>query len=112
MTLAGLPVAEVKTKAPLCGEEVDGRTVGGLNLQKGTPFLFLFPFSYFRQAKSAESDAKKDEEDEDVLSSIEIGDNLPDIVLKNEKGKDIQVADLAAEHGVVLFLVPKADTCA
>jgi hypothetical protein len=32
------------------------------------------------------------------------------LTLKNEKGEDIQVADLANEKGVVLFLVPKADT--
>jgi len=44
------------------------------------------------------------------LPKIEIGDNLPELILKNEKGEDIQVSELAAEKGVILFLVPKADT--
>lgn len=35
---------------------------------------------------------------------------LPAVVLKNEKGEDVNVQDLAKEKGVVLFLVPKADT--
>jgi hypothetical protein len=37
-------------------------------------------------------------------------DSLPTLTLKNEKNEDILVADLASENGVVLFLVPKADT--
>ncbi|KAF9555392.1 AhpC-TSA-domain-containing protein [Agrocybe pediades] len=44
------------------------------------------------------------------LARIEIGDSLPELILKNEKGEDIQVSELAAEKGVILFLVPKADT--
>jgi peroxiredoxin Q/BCP len=44
------------------------------------------------------------------LSSIDIGDSLPTLTLENEKNEDIQIADLASENGVVLFLVPKADT--
>jgi len=44
------------------------------------------------------------------LSAIDIGDSLPSLVLKDEKGEDIQIADLADEKGVILFLVPKADT--
>jgi peroxiredoxin Q/BCP len=35
---------------------------------------------------------------------------LPNLTLKDEKNEDIQIADLASEGGVVLFLVPKADT--
>lgn len=38
------------------------------------------------------------------------GETLPSLVLKNEKGEDIDTASLIAEQGVVLFLVPKADT--
>lgn len=45
-----------------------------------------------------------------ALSPIDIGDSLPSLVLKNEKGEDVQVADLTNEKGVILFLVPKADT--
>jgi len=48
--------------------------------------------------------------EESGLKTIEIGDSLPSLTLKNEKNEDINVADLTAEKGVVLFLVPKADT--
>lgn len=37
-------------------------------------------------------------------------ETLPSLVLKNEKGEDVDTASLTAEKGVVLFLVPKADT--
>ncbi|RXW18221.1 hypothetical protein EST38_g7630 [Candolleomyces aberdarensis] len=56
------------------------------------------------------------EEEEDAaaaapgLESVDIGSSLPTLTLKNEKGECIQIADLANEKGVVLFLVPKADT--
>lgn len=35
---------------------------------------------------------------------------MPNLTLKNEKDEDIQIADIANEKGVVIFLVPKADT--
>lgn len=41
---------------------------------------------------------------------IDIGDSLPSFTLKNEKGEDVDTATLAADKGVILFLVPKADT--
>jgi len=44
------------------------------------------------------------------LAPIDVGDSLPSLTLKDEKNEDIQIADLASEGGVVLFLVPKADT--
>ncbi|KZT03598.1 peroxiredoxin Q [Laetiporus sulphureus 93-53] len=44
------------------------------------------------------------------LATIDIGDSLPSVTLKNEKGEDVDVSTLVAEKGVVLFLVPKADT--
>lgn len=50
------------------------------------------------------------EEDVTELAKIDLGDSLPSLTLQNEKGEDIDVASLAAEKGVVLFLVPKADT--
>ncbi|KAG2004868.1 hypothetical protein CC2G_003378 [Coprinopsis cinerea AmutBmut pab1-1] len=71
------------------------------------------------EEKSAESSSKKAKSDSDEagngdeaasLQPIDIGDSLPSLVLKNEKGEDIQIADLAKEKGVVLFLVPRADT--
>ncbi|KAF8552353.1 peroxiredoxin Q, partial [Imleria badia] len=41
---------------------------------------------------------------------IDVGGTLPSLVLKNEKGEDVDTASLTAEKGAVLFLVPKADT--
>ncbi|KAF5354054.1 hypothetical protein D9756_006970 [Leucocoprinus leucothites] len=46
----------------------------------------------------------------EALAPIDIGDTLPSLVLKNEEGNDLQVADIAKERGAVVFLVPKADT--
>jgi len=65
-----------------------------------------------KKAKPDPESAEPAEEagDSSALSLIEIGGNLPDITLKNEKGEDIQIANLASEKGVILFLVPKADT--
>ncbi|KAJ3994286.1 peroxiredoxin Q, partial [Lentinula boryana] len=39
-----------------------------------------------------------------------LGSFLPEITLKSEKEVDVQVSLLAEDKGVVLFLVPKADT--
>jgi hypothetical protein len=41
---------------------------------------------------------------------VTVGDVLPDVVLENEKGEDVRVAELAKETGVIIFAVPKADT--
>ena len=42
---------------------------------------------------------------------MKLGEPLPDLVLKNEEGEEVKVQTLAAnKKGVVLFLVPKADT--
>ncbi|CAA7270343.1 unnamed protein product [Cyclocybe aegerita] len=65
-------------------------------------------FCVVKKAKaSAEGEA---ESSTPALPTINVGDSLPSLVLKSEKGEDIQIADLAAEKGVILFLVPKADT--
>jgi peroxiredoxin len=45
-----------------------------------------------------------------TISPINIGDVLPSLTLKNEKGDDVEIASLAADKGVVIFAVPKADT--
>jgi len=76
----------------------------------------------------AKKKAKTDAEDEDQIEDdgsgegegavsgadikeLQVGDNLPDITLKNEKGEDVIVSSLtSAEQGVVFFLVPRADT--
>ncbi|KAJ7241652.1 AhpC-TSA-domain-containing protein [Mycena rebaudengoi] len=64
--------------------------------------------------KKAKSDGEEDEGDagepEVKLASIDIGDSLPTLTLKNEKDEDVEVSSLTADKGLVLFLVPKADT--
>ena len=57
-----------------------------------------------------EDELEDDEEEEPALDTVDIGDQLPTLTLKNEKGEDIEVGKLADDQGVVLFLVPKADT--
>ncbi|GJE92478.1 AhpC-TSA-domain-containing protein [Phanerochaete sordida] len=47
---------------------------------------------------------------DNAVKSIDVGDSLPSLTLKNEKGEDVDVSTLTAEKGVILFLVPKADT--
>ena len=46
----------------------------------------------------------------DAPNNADDGETLPSLVLKNEKGEDVDTASLTAEQGAVLFLVPKADT--
>jgi len=46
-----------------------------------------------------------------VLAPIDIGDTLPSYILKNEQGEDIDLSNIAEEKGVVIFSIPKADTC-
>ncbi|KAF8509531.1 AhpC-TSA-domain-containing protein [Hysterangium stoloniferum] len=61
-----------------------------------------------------EQDELADDDDDGEIpatpKTLSIGDLLPSITLKNEKGEDVNVAELAAHKGLVLFLVPKADT--
>lgn len=54
--------------------------------------------------------AKVDKEEVPTLAPIDIGDSLPSFILKNEKDEDVDVSTLTAEKGLVLFLVPKANT--
>lgn len=54
------------------------------------------------KAAAAEAEAE--------VGELEIGDTLPDWTYKNEKDEDVEIAKLAGEKGLVLFLVPKADT--
>ncbi|KAI0055698.1 AhpC-TSA-domain-containing protein [Artomyces pyxidatus] len=48
--------------------------------------------------------------EEPALAPIDIGDSLPTFVLKNEQEEDVDVATLAADKGVILFTIPRADT--
>jgi thioredoxin-dependent peroxiredoxin len=62
-------------------------------------------------AEEKEGDELEEESPPPEEPELELGDVLPDITLKNEKGEDVRVKDLATpEQGVVFFLVPKADT--
>ncbi|KAJ7454513.1 AhpC-TSA-domain-containing protein [Mycena latifolia] len=67
-----------------------------------------------KEKKKAKADAAEDEGDavepETKLPTIDIGDALPALTLKNEKDEDVEVSSLTADKGLVLFLVPKADT--
>ena len=67
--------------------------------------MIFFSFQAKPDPESAEEAG-----DSSALSLIDIGGSLPDLTLKNEKGEDIQIASLASEKGVIIFLVPKADT--
>lgn len=124
--IASQPVAEANpkpkaraTKKRTAGDEAkDGE---GSTAKKVLNFFFsifygegelsilILLWSFFPQAK-ADPQSAEEAGDGSALSLIDIGGNLPDLTLKNEKGEDIQIANLASEKGVILFLVPKADT--
>lgn len=54
--------------------------------------------------------ATKNEENGATASAgLAIGDVLSEAILKNEKDEDVNVKELA-EKGLVMFVVPKADT--
>jgi hypothetical protein len=59
-----------------------------------------------------EHDQLQDDGDDDIPAAkdLKVGDSLPTVTLKNEKDEDVNVAELTADKGLVLFLVPKADT--
>ncbi|CAL1710891.1 unnamed protein product [Somion occarium] len=62
-----------------------------------------------KKAEKAEEEAESSDAAPEV-APIDLGDNLPSVTLKNEKGEDVDVSTLTAEKGLILFLVPKADT--
>ena len=66
------------------------------------------------QAKKAkeEAEAEVSGEEAKTIKPLEIGDPIPDVTLKNEEGEDVKVRELLSGEtkGLVLFLVPKADT--
>lgn len=63
-----------------------------------------------KKAKANEDETVEDNDDVADAVPIDIGDILPSMTLKNEKGEDIDTGSITAEKGVILFLVPKADT--
>ncbi|KAJ7480291.1 AhpC-TSA-domain-containing protein [Mycena galericulata] len=72
--------------------------------------VFLAILGFYRAKADAEEDEGDAIEPEAKLASIDIGDSLPTLTLKNEKDEDVEVSTLTADKGLVLFLVPKADT--
>ncbi|KAJ7193134.1 AhpC-TSA-domain-containing protein [Mycena pura] len=70
------------------------------------------PAKTTKKAKGDAEEAEEEDGDEPVpkLASIDIGDSLPTLTLKNEKDEDVEVSTLTADKGLVLFLVPRADT--
>jgi len=57
-----------------------------------------------------EATAAGSSESNEALAPIDIGGQLPFVTLKNEKDEDVEVSSLVADKGLILFLVPKADT--
>ncbi|KAL6299370.1 thioredoxin-like protein [Sparassis latifolia] len=78
------------------------RVVTGTHLQSAV--------AHQNKAEEAATEASDAPEAAQALAHIDIGDSLPSLVLKNEKGEDVEVSTMASEKGVILFLVPKADT--
>ncbi|KTW30042.1 thioredoxin peroxidase DOT5 [Pneumocystis jirovecii RU7] len=45
-----------------------------------------------------------------ILKPIQLGDTLPDIILKNELEEDVHIQNIADEYPVIIFAYPKAST--
>jgi AhpC/TSA family len=41
---------------------------------------------------------------------LDVGDQLPDVMLLDEEGEEVKIADITAEKGIILFAYPKAST--
>ncbi|OCB89484.1 AhpC-TSA-domain-containing protein [Sanghuangporus baumii] len=62
-------------------------------------------------ADGADGKPKKAKKADEAEAGLKLGEPLPDLLLKNEQGEEVKVQSLAEnKKGVVLFLVPKADT--
>ncbi|KAL5483458.1 DOT5 [Sanghuangporus weigelae] len=62
-------------------------------------------------ADGANGKTKRTKKADEAEAGLKLGEPLPDLVLKNEQGEEVKVQSLAEnKKGVVLFLVPKADT--
>ncbi|TFK50473.1 AhpC-TSA-domain-containing protein [Heliocybe sulcata] len=98
LAAVGASVEPGNVKRPREIEETDEVTDAGSKKAKSTG----------RKTKEPKEDAS--DTPAPTLSPIDVGDSLPSFVLKNEQDEDVDVATLSAEKGVVIFLVPKADT--
>jgi len=92
---------EPKPKAAKATKKRSAEAVGEAKEEEG---------SAAKKAKAEAEEAAEADAGVPTLPEIEIGDKLPELVLQNEKGEDVQISELASEKGVILFLVPKADT--
>ncbi|KAI0635205.1 AhpC-TSA-domain-containing protein [Trametes polyzona] len=98
-TKKAAPKASKKRAAADAGEEKEGDgEAPAVKKSKG------------ENSASEESGDAPNEKAEVKLAPIDIGDVLPSYTLKNEKDEDVDVSSLTAEKGVIIFLVPKADT--
>ncbi|KAI0764939.1 AhpC-TSA-domain-containing protein [Fomes fomentarius] len=82
--------------------------VDGAEVSEGAPVVKKSKGE--RSSEGEEATGDEDKAEAPALSAVDIGDVLPSYTLKNEEDEDIDVATLTAEKGVILFLVPKADT--
>ncbi|KAJ3514460.1 hypothetical protein NLJ89_g2372 [Agrocybe chaxingu] len=123
--IASHPVAaaaETKPKAPKATKKRTAEETAEAKESEGSSSKKVFSSRFFdfsalnrhvfcivKKAK-ASAGGEVESSSTPALPTINVGDSLPGLVLKNEKGEDVQIANLAAEKGVILFLVPKADT--
>ncbi|GAA5902641.1 hypothetical protein JCM6882_009340 [Rhodosporidiobolus microsporus] len=63
-----------------------------------------------KKAADKKEDAEADEPKEVEGGRYKIGDVVEDVKLKNEDDKDVSLAELYAEKGLVIFSYPKANT--
>ncbi|KAG8757746.1 hypothetical protein FRC14_001575 [Serendipita sp. 396] len=62
------------------------------------------------EAATAQPAAQGGNEAKKEHSALTIGSALPQMILKNEKGDNVDLSTLASQNGVVIFASPKADT--
>jgi len=115
--IAGQPKAAEEKPAPkprakLGGKKrvADGEGVAGKDEEPQAKKVKTISEEENGEEQDELADDNDDYEIPATPKALSIGDLLPSITLKNEKGEDMNVAELAADKGLVLFLVPKADT--
>lgn len=61
--------------------------------------------------KESEVEEELKEEDDRKVSELKIGDNMPDLTLENQDGKEISLSQVAKDNKIlVIFAYPKAST--
>ncbi|KDQ52217.1 hypothetical protein JAAARDRAFT_62004 [Jaapia argillacea MUCL 33604] len=101
---------QAKPSEPAAPKEVKEKKPRGGGKKRAAPVEEEEEEESSKKAKATEAEAESSAPAPEV-APVDIGDSLPSgLTLKNEKGEDVDVGTLASEKGVVLFLVPKADT--